>query len=252
MKNLYIITGTSRGIGEAIAKSLADGNNKVIGISRSANPELEALFHKNVSEFTHWTIDLSETDKVEKIFEDKLHSLNGQQYQQVVLINNAGLLEPIDKVIRTRGEEVIKHINVNLTSLMLLSASFLRHFEDHDRKEIVSISSGAAYHPYPGWGSYCASKAGSLMFSKVLAEEQKSAKHPAKVISLAPGVVETDMQKTIRSKDDTQFPNLDKFIELKEKGLLSTTEKVGITIANTIVNNAKIENGAEIDLRTYE
>lgn len=90
------------------------------------------------------------------------------------------------------------------------------------------------------------------MFSKVLAEEQQSAMHPAKVISLAPGVVETGMQRTIRSKNKDQFPNIDKFIELKEKDILSNAKNVGETIVNTILDNHKIKNGEEIDLRTFQ
>jgi len=251
MKKLFIITGTSRGIGEAIAESLTKEKNHVVGISRTENKSLKEKFEQSGAAFDFWPIDLSDVEEAEVAFEKNLQKLDAQ-YESVTLVNNAGLLEPIDQIANTKASAVAKHMNVNLTSLMVLTASFVRHFENHPRKEIVSISSGAAYNPYTGWGSYCASKAGSLMFSKVLAEEQKSAKHPAKVISLAPGVVETDMQRTIRSKNKEQFPNIDKFIELKEKGVLSSTKQVGETIVSTILDNSRIKNGEEIDLRTFQ
>ncbi len=251
MKKLFIITGTSRGIGEAIAESLTKEKNHVVGISRTENKSLKEKFEQSGATFDFWPIDLSDVEGAEVAFEKNLQKLDAK-FESVTLVNNAGLLEPIDQIANTKARDVVKHMNVNLTSLMVLTASFIRHFEDHPKKEIVSISSGAAYNPYTGWGSYCASKAGSLMFSKVLAEEQKSAKHPAKVISLAPGVVETDMQRTIRSKNKEQFPNIDKFIELKEKGILSSTKQVGETIVSTILDNPKIKNGEEIDLRNFQ
>lgn len=253
MKNLFIITGTSRGIGEAIARSLADGDNQVVGIARSRNEDLEKHFSGKQADFQFWPVDLSDVGKLEAHIENKFHETLTGTYESVTLINNAGMLEPVDKIIRTHSSDVISHINVNLTAVMIITASFLRYFEKQAiSKEVVSISSGAAYNAYTGWGSYCASKAGSLMFSKVLAEEQKLQQHPAKVVSLAPGVVETDMQRTIRSKKEEQFPNLSKFIELKEKGILYSTDKVGETIASTILHNPEIENGAEIDLRTFQ
>lgn len=251
MKKLFIITGTSRGIGEAIAESLTEEKNHVIGISRTENKSLKEKLDHSGAVFNFWPIDLSDVEGAEVAFEKNLQNLDAQ-YESVTLINNAGLLEPIDQIINTKASGVVKHMNVNLTSLMVLTASFVRHFNKHPKKEIVSISSGAAYNPYTGWGSYCASKAGSLMFSKVLAEEQQSAMHPAKVISLAPGVVETGMQRTIRSKNKDQFPNIDKFIELKEKDILSNAKNVGETIVNTILDNHKIKNGEEIDLRTFQ
>ena len=253
MKNLYVITGSSRGIGEAIAKNLAGENNHVIGIARTRNTNLEKLYSQKGSRFDFLEVDLSDVNnletEIESLFKDKF----SQNYNSVTLVNNAGLLEPIDQIINTKAKDVIKHMNVNLTGLMILTASFLRHFQDQNiPKEVVSISSGAAYNPYTGWGSYCSSKAGSLMFSKVLAEEQSMQKHPAKVVSLAPGVVETEMQRTIRSKNENQFPNIDKFIELKEKGILYTTDHVGQTIVQEILGNKDIKNGAEIDLRDYQ
>lgn len=252
MKKLFIITGTSRGIGEAIAESLTEEKNHVIGLSRTENKPLKDKFGQAGATFDFWPIDLSDVEGAEAAFEEHLRKLTAEQYESVTLINNAGLLEPIDQIANTKAADVVKHMNVNLTSLMVITASFVRHFKNHPKKEIISISSGAAYNPYTGWGSYCASKAGSLMFSKVLAEEQKSVKHPAKVVSLAPGVVETDMQRTIRSKNKVQFPNIDKFIELKEKGILSSAKQVGKTIAGAILDNPRIKNGEEIDLRTFQ
>ncbi len=253
MKNLYIITGSSRGIGEAIAKNLAADSNHVIGIARSENADLENHFRKKGSQFDFWKIDLSDVNNLEREIEALFNLKLTEKYDSVTLVNNAGLLEPIDQIINTKAADVIKHMNVNLTGLMILTASFLRQFQDQDiRKEVISISSGAAYNPYTGWGSYCSSKAGSLMFSKVLAEEQSMQPYPAKIVSLAPGVVETEMQRTIRSKNENQFPNIDKFIELKEKGILYTTDHVGQTIASEIIGNEDIKNGAEIDLRDYQ
>jgi len=167
------------------------------------------------------------------------------------LINNAGMLEPVAKSEDSDPYLMSAHITVNLTSLMLISSEFIKAGKNYPaEKEILNISSGAAYSPYPGWSSYCASKAGALMFSKVLAEEQAGAEHPVKVISLAPGVVETTMQETIRSKTKNEFPNIDKFISLKKENKLYKPVFVAKKIKEEMLQNDKIKQGAEIDIRT--
>lgn len=88
------------------------------------------------------------------------------------------------------------------------------------------------------------------MFSRVLAEEQKDADNPVKVISLAPGVVETAMQKTIRSKSPEEFPNIDKFISLKKENKLYDPDFIARKIKEEIIHNDKIKQGEELDIRT--
>lgn len=252
MKNIYIITGASRGIGEAIATELIDKDNHLFCCSRTKNNELIEKAQAEGCQLDYYELDFADTSLVISYFSQVFHKLDWQNAKHVALINNAGMLEPVARAEDSDPHLMASHITVNLTSLMLISSAFIKAGERFAvDKEILNISSGAAYNPYPGWSSYCASKAGALMFSKVLAQEQQEAEHPVKVISLAPGVVETTMQETIRSKTKEAFPNIDKFIALKKENKLYTPGFVAKKISRHILNNPDIGQGEEIDIRSY-
>lgn len=89
------------------------------------------------------------------------------------------------------------------------------------------------------------------MFARVLAQEQNDADHPVKVISMAPGVVETTMQEKIRSKTAREFPNIDKFIKLKEENKLFDPAFVAQKVVGSVLHNPEIKQGEEIDIREY-
>lgn len=252
MKNIYIVTGASRGIGEAIAKELVHADNHLICCSRTKNDSLVNLAADNNCRMDYYELDLSDTSLVINYFTDIFKELEWNKAENVVLINNAGLLEPVARTEDSDPHLISRHITVNLSSLMIISSLFINAGKQFNTgKEIINISSGAAYNPYPGWGSYCASKAGALMFAKVLAVEQKDAENPVKVVSVAPGVVETSMQETIRSKTTRDFPNIDKFIKLKQENKLFEPAFVAKKVAGSILHNDKIKQGAEIDIREY-
>ncbi len=251
MKNIYIITGASRGIGEAIANELIDKDNHLICCSRTKNNKLIEKAQAQGCQMDYYELDFADTSLVTSYFSQVFHKLDWQNAEHVALINNAGMLEPVARAEDSDPHLMANHITINLTSLMLISSEYIKAGERFSTsKEILNISSGAAYNPYPGWSSYCASKAGALMFSKVLAQEQQKADYPVKIVSLAPGVVETTMQETIRSKTKEEFPNIDKFIALKKDNKLYEPAFVARKIKNHILGNVNIEQGGEIDIRT--
>ena len=92
-------------------------------------------------------------------------------------------------------------------------------------KRIVNISSGAGRKAYEGWGVYCTTKAGLDHFSRVVALNKKMLEHPVDIVSIAPGIIDTGMQETIRASKEEAFPLLDQFIDYKEKGLLSSADQ---------------------------
>jgi len=124
---------------------------------------------------------------------------------------------------------------------------FVEKYNDLDVKKVIAnISSGAAKNPISGWSAYCASKAALDMYSRVLAEEQTARKNGIKVIAIAPGIIDTQMQDEIRSAKSEDFPRLNDFVNYKaEKQLLSpdlVSEKIflillGIeTIPETVIS----------------
>ena len=141
------------------------------------------------------------------------------------LINNAATVEPVGKVSSLSSEAIQQAIELNLTAPIELSNEFMQVLGDMPvEKQIVNISSGAGRNAYEGWGIYCTTKAGLDRFSEVVRLEQQRSKYPTGIVSIAPGIIDTDMQETIRSSSIEGFPLLDQFIDYKETGKLSTPE----------------------------
>lgn len=242
--NYFIITGTSRGIGAGIAKELLAQGNTVIGISRSEN--------KNLPDLIQHSVDLANTETLETTFSEILKTIDFQKAKGVFLINNAGLLAPMKPIQKASGNEIAKHINVNVIAPMILSSVFIRELAELGiRKRILNISSGAGKNPYFGWAAYCTSKAGIDMFSRTIAVEQKEAKNPVEVVSFAPGVVDTEMQSEIRSVAEEDFISLPRFKEMHEAGALQDTETVGKFIADYLQSD-RFEDGGVVDIRDFD
>ena len=227
--NYIYITGASRGIGKATAEELLkDDNNFVFGISRNS-----AISHKN---YKHIELDLSDLGKVKAFqfnhFEDP---------QKIVLFNNAGILGEVTPVGNLDNEKIIQSHNINLVSPAILMNNFLSVYKESEaEKIIINTSSGAARHTIPSWSNYCSTKGGLEMFARVIADEQQDVKtNPAKVFSVAPGVVDTEMQDEIREVEPENFRELDKFVQLKKNGQLTQPEDVGKKYADIMLHPDK-------------
>ncbi|MCU0327794.1 MAG: SDR family NAD(P)-dependent oxidoreductase [Chitinophagales bacterium] len=225
MNKLRIITGTTSGIGLALTKILINQEDtQVIGISRSAS-EIKA------SNYRHIQIDLSESFDTSVIFQE----VDLSQYRSVALINNAGLLGEIVPI----GEKTdIAHvIQVNLTAPMELSNAFIASVSDLPiEKILIHISSGAATRPYPSWAVYCATKAGLEMFSQSVNQEQAINPYPVYSFAIAPGVVDTNMQKQIRSSDENKFKDKKKFVTLYQENQLFSSDFVAEELNKVLLN----------------
>ncbi|RZJ74455.1 MAG: SDR family NAD(P)-dependent oxidoreductase, partial [Flavobacterium sp.] len=126
----------------------------------------------------------------------------------------------------------------------LCSAVFVAATKDWKaKKSIINISSGAALKPYFGWSVYCSTKAALNMLTQTLAVEQAEEKNGVKVLAIAPGVVDTDMQVEIRNSNKADFKDLDRFVALKEEDGLNDAATVGAKIFE-MDNDETIENGS--------
>ncbi|CAN6664040.1 benzil reductase ((S)-benzoin forming) Irc24p [Trichomonascus vanleenenianus] len=221
---VVIVTGTSRGIGEALVKKLA-ASAHVVGISRSA----EALnsLSKEVIGFEYVAGDVTneaDCQKVVNLAIEKHGRLDG-------LVLNAGVLEPVTKIVNSNVDEWKKLFDINFFSIVNLLKLTIPHLRGHGR--VVFVSSGAAVGNYTAWGAYGSSKAALNHLAATLAVEEPSIFS----ISIAPGVVDTNMQVNIREQHGSEMnaENHAKFTSLKAKGdLLSPDVPAGI-LANLVL-----------------
>lgn len=222
---IYYITGSSSGIGEALAHALlARDNTKVIGISRR-----QTIHHTN---YTHIKLDLTDLEKVERFYFDLWPDA-----EEVVLVNNAGTLGNIGPTGSKDDRITIKAMHVNLLAPMILTNQFFRSFCAHPAKALViNISSGAGQYPVDGWSSYCTSKAGIDMFSKVTAMEMaaRACDDHCKIFAIAPGIVDTAMQDHIRNQDEAVFNRVEEFRAYKRDGKLASPETVAHKLLHVI------------------
>nr|WP_312475029.1 SDR family oxidoreductase [Achromobacter ruhlandii] len=226
---IAILTGASRGIGAAMARGLAKPGTRLITLARREDPELAAYARSQDVQLEQLSVDLSDLAAAEAAARRICDTLP-RDARRYLLINNAGTVHPVsgtDALID--GPAIAAAFNLNVTAVMLLTARFLAAVEDlkADRR-VLNISSGAGRNPNAGWGVYCATKAALDMYSRVVKQEQ--GENGARLVSLAPGIVDTDMQAAIRSSDPKSFPALAKFQDFHATGKLSSPANVASRI----------------------
>lgn len=247
MTHTIIISGASRGLGLALAQHLASSSVRLITISRNGNSDLAALCHQKKCQLDHINADLARAQGAETACLQLKELLQNDRSHSFWLINNAGMVEPIAQAHQLDNANSIAHaLQLNIGSLINLCASFLAHTPDTVDRRILNISSGAGRNPIAGWGVYGATKAAVDYFSQTLALEQPE----LRVVSLAPGVIDTDMQATIRSANESHFPNIERFIGLHQNQQLASAAYTAEQIARYLAND-EFGNKTLDDIRHY-
>ena len=204
--DLYFITGTSSGLGAAITKEALEQGHTVVGIGRNHSYEANRYFAVKA--------DLSRPEVAPSITLGNPDP--DQEYDHVVLINNAGIIEPVKHMGNADAATMQQHYQVNMVAPAIITNQFLAEWKDAlAEKVILNISSGAAFRPIDGWGCYCSAKAGLAMLTQVIHEEATLDGVNCRAYALAPGVVDTPMQDTIRTADAENFSQLERFQQLK-------------------------------------
>ena len=144
----------------------------------------------------------------------------------VTLINNAGVLPRIAPLTDIAPADLAQALRVDLEAPMLLTGAFLRATAAWKcPRKVLNISSGLGRRAMASQTAYCAAKAGMDHFTRCLALEEALQPNGAKVCSLAPGVIDTDMQVQLRNADASRFPDIGNFTGMKEKGMLDSPEQ---------------------------
>lgn len=228
---LFIITGGSKGLGEQICRKALEKGHQVINLSRS-RPTIKS------AQFKHITADFSRGLKAVQKIESALEKIDLSLFKKVYLINNAALINPVGSLAQLNLTEVHNHFQTNLISPVLLSQVCARISSERKLPlTIFNIGSGAAFRPIAGWSMYCSSKAGLKMFTENTALDLESARNKKiKVYHFSPGVLDTQMQQTIRSFKKKDFPEVNNFKKLKSDQKLRRPEDVAALIVSFCLN----------------
>jgi benzil reductase ((S)-benzoin forming) len=237
--NYNFITGTSRGIGKALAELLLqDKNNFVYGISRT-----QKIKHSN---YIHIAVDLNNLESVVQ-FEFPHFKDDGS----LVLVNNSAYSSEVIHFGKRTSADIIGSYNVNIVAPSILMNNFLKSYQNENYKRlIINISSGAAKIPIEAWSTYCASKSALNMIGEVIDIEQKLKfpVNPVRIFSVGPGVVDTEMQTQLRRVSPEDFSQVHRFVEYKEKNQLAKPQDVAKKLIQ-IINFPERFEKVEINLR---
>ncbi len=211
-----VITGASRGLGAGLARSYAERGLR-LGLCSRTSPVLPE------SPTVHSaTIDVCDAEAV-----DRFSAGVAERFGRIdAWINNAGVLEPIAPLRDIDADAFSRHLSINVQGVFNGSRSYIRHLWAIDQPGVlINLSSGAGRKPYAGWSAYCASKAAVDRMTECIAVEE--AERGLRAYSVAPGVIDTAMQELIRGCDRDQFPEVERFREMKRTGAFNTPEFVG-------------------------
>jgi hypothetical protein len=208
-----IVTGHSRGLGAAITTELRSRGIPVLALSRHAAPSGD----EGLSQVL---LDLSDLASLAAwLASDALERYVGDA-SSLLLINNAGMLGPVGSLQLQDAADIARAVSLNVAAPLMLAAALATDAQGRERR-ILHVSSGAARNPYPGWSIYCATKAALDQHARAAALD---AVPGLRICSLAPGVIDTDMQAEIRAVNPGRFPLRERFEALKRDGNLSSPE----------------------------
>jgi benzil reductase ((S)-benzoin forming) len=222
-RHLFILTGASRGMGLAMAEQLLAKENHLLCLSRHPEPSLHAVAAHENCLLEQWALDLTQSEQAAARLKIWLGGLDPQQFMSVTLINNAGVIPTLAPLSASEPVELARALRVGLEAPMLLTAVFLSATAEWAMpRKVLNISSGLGRRPMASQAAYCAAKAGMDHFTRCLALDEARAANGARVCSLAPGVIDTNMQLQLRSAEAAGFPDQAGFAQLKAAGQLSS------------------------------
>ena len=209
-----------------MASKLLRPGNTVLCVSRKTSEVLAREASTSGATLLQWTQDLAHGAVAGARLNQWLREQSTAGFSSAVLINNAGMIPGIGPLSEADAGDLHRALHVGLEAPMQLTAAFLMATERWPaRRKVLNISSGLGRQPMASQAAYCAAKAGLDHFTRCVALEEAIKPNGAAICSLAPGVIDTDMQTQLRQADASAFPDKETFMGLKDKGLLSSPEE---------------------------
>ena len=237
--DLIFVSGASSGIGAA----------PTAHVSAMPDVAVATFSRSDVDSEHHLSVDLSNPGEWISVAEWMGSVADEAQPSALWFFHCAATLNPIGFAGEVDADAYASNVLLNSASPQVLGDRFIALAKRLGvRAVMVQISSGAATKPYPGWSSYCASMGRHVLLGVVVGEELEARGEPIIVVSVAPGVVETPMQAEIRGMHESDFPNVQRFRDLKSEGILRSPEEVARDLW-ALATGGDIANGAVVDLR---
>jgi len=227
-----IVTGHSRGLGEAIATHLLAQGIRVLGISRRGNDALARRFPDALREAK---LDLSDTSELADWLASEALGEYLSGATMPLLVNNAGMIEPMGAPQLQELDLISRTVAVNVAAVLMLTAAFTRATTSAVERRVLQISSGAGRTPRAGWSVYCSTKAALDHHARCVALD---APPGLRISSVAPGLVDTAMQAEIRATTDERFPDRHRFVTRHRDNEIPAADSVGGKLVAYLLSNA--------------
>jgi benzil reductase ((S)-benzoin forming) len=240
-KHLTIVTGASRGLGLAMTRQLLARGHRVLAIARKPAELADG-------DLTAWPLDLA--DPLEAAARLEAWLASQQPQASATLINNAGVVSQLAPLGAVPAADLSNAMRVGLEAALLLSSVFLRATEGWGvPRKLLLISSGLGRRAMAGSASYCAAKAGMDHLACAVALEEAAKPNGARIVSLAPGIIDTDMQSQLRASDPALFPDREKFVQFKSSGALDSPDEAASKVLR-FLDRADFGNEPVSDVRS--
>jgi 3-oxoacyl-[acyl-carrier protein] reductase len=233
-----LITGASRGIGEAAARIMAGYGANVVLAARSTS-DCERIAGEIGDKALAVSCDVARYSDVESAVSKAVSHFGSLD----ILVNNAGLIDPIARIEDSDPEAWDQVVDVNFKGVYHGLRAAIPVMKQQGGGVIINISSGAASAALEGWSHYCATKAAVLSLTRCAHRENMD--DNVRVVGLSPGTVATDMQRSIKDSGINPVSQLNWSQHI-------SPEWVGETIAWLTTDAGRAYDGDDFSLKTEE